>query len=145
MRADPDFATTYRANQAAYLGRIDRVQAELTERVRSLPDRRMIVHHPAWPYFARRFRFQISDEIVTQSGGEPSAHHLQRLVDLIRRERIRVIVSEPQLNPKIPEALARETGARLVVLSPLPGAMPGTETYLDLLRYNVDQLVGVLS
>jgi zinc/manganese transport system substrate-binding protein/zinc transport system substrate-binding protein/manganese/iron transport system substrate-binding protein len=56
-----------------------------------------------------------------------------------------VIVSEPQLNPKIPEALARETGARLVVLSPLPGAMPGTETYLDLLRYNVEQLVNALS
>jgi len=145
MRADPDFATTYRENQAAYLGRLDQVQAELMERVRSLSDRRLIVHHPAWPYFARRFKFQISDEIVTQSGGEPSAHHLQRLVDRIRRERIRVIVSEPQLNPKIPEALARETGARVVVLSPLPGAMPGTETYLDLLRYNVDQLAGALS
>jgi ABC-type Zn uptake system ZnuABC Zn-binding protein ZnuA len=145
MQADPDSAATYRENQAAYLGRIDRVQSELMERVRSLPDRRMIVHHPAWPYFARRFRFQISDEIVRQPGGEPSAHHLQRLVDRIRRERIRVIVSEPQLNPRIPEALARETGARLVVLSPLPGAMPGTETYLDLLRYNVTQLVNALS
>jgi len=145
MKEDPDFASTYRENQAAYLGRIDRVQTELMERVRSLPDRRLIVHHPAWPYFARRFKFQIAGEIVAQAGAEPSAQHLQRLVDRIRRDRIRVIVSEPQLNPKIPEALARETGARLVVLSPLPGAMPGTETYLDLLRYNVEQLVNALS
>jgi zinc/manganese transport system substrate-binding protein len=145
MKEDPDFASTYRENQAAYLGLIDRVQAELMERTRSLPDRRLIAHHPAWPYFARRFGFKIVDEIVAQAGAEPSAHHLRRLVDRIRRDRIRVIVSEPQLNQKIPEALARETGARLVVLSPLPGAMPGTETYLDLLRYNVRQLVNALS
>jgi len=41
--------------------------------------------------------------------------------------------------------LARETGARVVVLSPLPGAVPGTETYVDLLRYNVMQLADALS
>jgi ABC-type Zn uptake system ZnuABC Zn-binding protein ZnuA len=56
-----------------------------------------------------------------------------------------VIVSEPQMNQKIPDVLARETGARIVVLSPLPGAMPGTETYLSLLRYNVIQLANALS
>ena len=40
---------------------------------------------------------------------------------------------------------ACETGARIVVLSPLPGAMPGTETYLSLLQYNVIQLANALS
>jgi ABC-type Zn uptake system ZnuABC Zn-binding protein ZnuA len=67
------------------------------------------------------------------------------LISRIRKEGIRVIVSEPQMNSKIPDVLARETGARIVVLSPLPGAMPGTETYLSLLRYNVMQLANALS
>ena len=104
-----------------------------------------MVYHPAWPYFARRFGFRIVDEVVTQSGGEPSAHHLQTLINRIRKDRIRVIVSEPQISQKIPDMLARETGARVVVLSPLPGAVPGTETYVDLLRYNVMQLADALS
>jgi len=145
IKVDPSHAAEYRDNQAAYLRQLDHLQKDLTERLKTLTDRRILVYHPAWPYFARRFGFHIIDEIVTQAGAEPSAHHLQELIGRIRKEGIRVIVSEPQMNQKIPDVLARETGARIVVLSPLPGAMPGTETYLNLLRYNVMQLANALS
>ncbi|WP_447985414.1 metal ABC transporter substrate-binding protein [Nitrospira sp. Nam74] len=145
IKIDQAHASVYRDNQAAYLRQLDQLQKELTERLKTTKDRRIVVYHPAWPYFARRFGFRIFDEIVTQAGAEPSAHHLQELVSRIRKEGIRVIVSEPQMNSKIPGMLARETGARIVVLSPLPGAMPGTETYLSLLRYNVMQLANALS
>ncbi|MEK9172874.1 MAG: zinc ABC transporter substrate-binding protein, partial [Nitrospirota bacterium] len=57
---------------------------------------------------------------------------------------IKVIVSEPQFNQKVVKALADETGARIVVLSPLPGTIKGTETYLALLTYNVTKLVAAL-
>jgi ABC-type Zn uptake system ZnuABC Zn-binding protein ZnuA len=145
IKIDQAHASIYRDNQAAYLRQLDQLQKELVERLKTTKDRRIVVYHPAWPYFARRFGFRIFDEIVTQAGAEPSAHHLQELISRIRKEGIRVIVSEPQMNSKIPGMLARETGARIVVLSPLPGAMPGTETYLSLLRYNVMQLANALS
>ncbi len=145
IKVDPPHAAEYRDNQAAYLRQLDQLQAELAERLKPITDRRIKVYHPAWPYFARRFGFHIVDEIVNQAGEEPSAHHLQTLVNMIRKERIRVIVSEPQMNQKIPDVLARETGARIVVLSPFPGALPGTDTYLSLLRYNVMQLATALS
>ena len=144
IAVDPAHASVYRDNQAAYLRQLDQLQADLAERLRHLPDRRIIVHHPAWPYFARRFGFQIVGEIVRQAGAEPSAHHIQELIAEIRKNHIRVVVSEPQLNQKIPEVLARETGARVVVLTPLPGGVAGTETYLDMLRYNVLQLAQAL-
>lgn len=145
IKVDPSHASEYRDNQATYLRQLDQLQTDLLERLRPVTDRRILVYHPAWPYFARRFGFHIVDEIVTQSGGEPSAHHLQALINVIRKDGIRVIVSEPQINQKIPDMLGRETGARVVVLSPLPGAVPGTETYVDLLRYNVTQLADALS
>ncbi|HET8580073.1 MAG TPA: hypothetical protein VFL31_03665, partial [Nitrospiraceae bacterium] len=40
--------------------------------------------------------------------------------------------------------LARETGARVVVLTPLPGGIAGIETYLDMLRHNILQLAQAL-
>ncbi|WP_447978781.1 metal ABC transporter substrate-binding protein [Candidatus Nitrospira bockiana] len=143
-KVDPGHAAEYRDNQAAYLRELDQVQTDLIERVKRLPDRRLIAYHPAWPYFARRFGFTIVEHIVTQAGAEPSAHHLQRLVKRIRAGRLKAIVSEPQMNQKVPEMLARETGIRIVVLSALPGGLPGTERYLDFLRYNVTQLIAAL-
>jgi len=144
IQVDPDHAQDYRENQASYLHRLDQVRTELSERVRGLPDKRFIAHHPAWPYFARRFGFQIVGTIQSQSAGEPSAFHIQNLIAMMRKDNIKVVVSEIQLSQKIPELLAKETGARVVVLTTLPGGVPRTETYLDMLRYNVLQLANAL-
>ncbi len=143
-KSDPAHADEYRANHDRYVREIDALEAELAERLRLVTDRRIVVHHPAWPYFAGRFGFEIAGEIVTQSGAEPSARHMQALIKTIREGRIRVIVSEPQLNQKLPQMLARETAARVVVLTAMPGGVPGTATYLDMLRYNVTTLAKVL-
>lgn len=144
IEVDPDHAHEFRQNQAAYLKRLDLIRDELTERVRKLPDRRFVAHHPAWPYFARRFGFQIAGTIQAQSGSEPSAMHIQHLISTIKKQRIRAVVSEIQLSQKLPELLAKETGIRIVVLTTLPGGIPQTETYLDMLRYNVLQLANAL-
>ncbi|MCG3770559.1 MAG: hypothetical protein JW384_01709 [Nitrosomonadaceae bacterium] len=54
------------------------------------------------------------------------------------------MVSEIQLSQKIPDLLAKETGARVVVLTTLTGGLPNTATYIDMLRYNVLQLTNAL-
>jgi ABC-type Zn uptake system ZnuABC Zn-binding protein ZnuA len=142
--ADPAHAADYRANEDRYLRELRALEADLLRQLEPVADRRIVVHHPAWPYFASRFGFQIAGEIVSQSGAEPSARHLQALAKTIREERIRVIVSEPQLNQKLPRILAQEAGARVVVLTAMPGGVPGTDSYLDMLRYNVTKLAEAL-
>jgi len=144
IQIDPAHATEYRTNQASYLRKLDQLQGDLSDRITRLADRRFIAHHPAWPYFARRFGFQIVGTIQPQSGSEPSALHLHGLIATIKKDRIKVVVSEIQLSQKIPELLAKETGVRLVVLTTLPGGLPHTATYLDMLRYNVLQLANAL-
>ena len=143
-QVDPVHTDEYHNNLAAYLQQLDQLQAELSRRVQSLPDRRFIAHHPAWPYFARHFGFEIAGTIQMQSGAESSALHLQSLIATIKKNRIAVIVSEIQLSQRLPSLLAKETRARVVVLTTLPGGLPGTETYLDMLRYNVLQLADAL-
>jgi len=144
MEADPSHTTEYRTNLEAYVQRLSDSERELQRLVATLGDRRIVTSHPAWPYFARRFGFRIEGEIVGQVGAEPTAAHLARLAHRMKSEKIKVIVSEPQLNQKVAQALAEETGARIVLLSPLPGAIKGTETYLSMLRHDIATLVDAL-
>ncbi len=141
IRVNPGSKRYFLMNQAEYIGRIDQVQRVIAEKVRGLPDRRIITHHPAWPYFARRFGFVVADTIISQPGMEPSGRRLAELIRQIRQEKIQVIVSEPQYNDRIPRMLAQETGARLVKLSVMPGTMPGMDSYLDMLEYTADTLI----
>lgn len=144
IEVDPDHAGEFRTNHASYRERLGQVQQELSERTRRLADRRFIAHHSAWPYLAKRFDLHIVDTIHLQAGTEPSAVHLQELIKKIRKENIKVIASEIQLSQRLPELLSRETRTRVVVLTTMTGGLPGTETYLDMLRYNVLQLVKAL-
>jgi ABC-type Zn uptake system ZnuABC Zn-binding protein ZnuA len=144
VRADPARRKIYLANQAAYLKQLDDLQRAIVDLFKNVPNRKIVTHHPAWPYFARRFNLQIRGDIFTQIGSEPSAKRVAGLVRRMKKEGIRVIVSEPQLSPKIPEAIAQETGAAVVVLTPLPGALPGTDDYLSMMRYNAATLAAAL-
>lgn len=144
IEIDPTHADDYRNNQGTYLRQLNHLQNELSERVGLLTDRRFVAHHPAWPYMAKRFGFDIAATIQIHSGAEPSALQIQSLIDKIRKGRLKVIVSEIQLSQKIPHLLSKETKARVVVLTTLPGGLPGTETYIDMLRYNVLQLANAL-
>jgi len=144
ITVDPEHQTDYENNAADYLRQLESLEKDLKTKVAQLKEKKIITHHPAWPYFARRFGFDIRSNILTQIGSAPSAKKLGVLIRQIKKEGISVIVSEPQLNQKIPKILAEETGARVVPLSPLTGAIPGTDRYLDLMRYNVETLVSAL-
>ena len=145
IKLDHSNKRDYLANQAEYLRTLDTLQTDIKRRVKKLSDRRFVSHHPAWPYFARRFGFKIVGNIIEQPGTEPSAKHLSTLTQHIKKEGIKVIVSEPQLNQKIPRILAQETGARIVTLTATPGALPGTNTYTSMLQFNVLKLAEVLA
>lgn len=144
LKIDPAHKDDYMRNQAAYIQDLDRTQQQLMIRLKPLQNKKIITHHAAWAYFARRFGFTIRGSIASQAGDEPSAKHLSDLIRTIKTEKIRVIVSEPQLNPKLPQILAQETGAKVVVLTPIPGALPGAETYRTMIEYDVDQLIDAL-
>ncbi|MBI4715963.1 MAG: zinc ABC transporter substrate-binding protein [Nitrospirae bacterium] len=140
IQADPQGKKIYLANQGTYLGELDALTREISRSLKDLPNRTIVTHHPAWPYFAKRFGLRVAGDIHTQVGSEPSARHIAEMLRLMKKEKVRLIVSEPQLSPKFPQALARETGARIAVLTPLPNGVPGTETYLKMMRYNADQV-----
>ncbi len=143
IRLDPAHQEDYLQNQSSYIVALEKLTADLSNRVAVLRDRSIITHHPAWPYFARRFGFMIRGNIM-QAGSEPSARQMGALIRKIRSEKIKVIVSEPQLSAKIPKMLSEETGARVITLSPLPGAISGTDHYLDFIRHNVETLISAL-
>jgi ABC-type Zn uptake system ZnuABC Zn-binding protein ZnuA len=144
VSTDPAHESDYRTRTEAYLKALRGAENETLERLRRVPHRRVIVHHPAWPYFARRYDIQVAATILMQPGGEPSPRHLSSLIAIMKRNQITVIISEASLNQKVPHLIARETGAHVVILTTLPGGVPGTETYLDMLRYNVVQLAEAL-
>ncbi len=119
VKLDPQGESSYRRRETAYFKRLDSLSRAIEAEVATLSDRRFISFHNAWPYFCRRFGLQVVATVEPIPGQEPSAKELAGLVDLIRREHIKVITTEPQLSSVLPDMLARETGVKVVSLNPL--------------------------
>ena len=119
VKLDPKGESLYREREAAYFVRLDSLSAAISAEFAGLRDRRLITYHDAWPYFARRFGLDIITTVEPIPGQEPSARELARLVDLIQRDHIKAITTEPQLPSALPNMLASETGVKVVVLNPL--------------------------
>ncbi|MDW7709959.1 MAG: metal ABC transporter substrate-binding protein [Deferrisomatales bacterium] len=141
--ADPGGAETYRGNLEAYLARLEALAARLRREAQTLPDRRFLAYHSSWPYFARSLGLEQAGVVAPIPGQEPSARALAALVQRIRRDKLRVLVSEPQLSSKMPDLLAQEAGIRVVTLSTLLGP-EGPESYLELLEHNAQALLRAL-
>lgn len=141
---DPKGERAYAAGAARFTARLDSLSAAIAAAAGGLADRRFISFHAAWPYFARRFGFEVVAAVEPIPGQEPSAQQLARLVDLVGRERIRVVTTEPQLPSALPQMLARETGVRVLALDPLLVGSDGTVDYVAGLGAVADSLVRAL-
>ena len=143
VRADPGHAREYRANAARYLAALEGLDREIEAEVNTWERRQFIAFHPAWVYFGRRYGLEQVAVIERSPGHEPSPKELAQIVETARRIGARAIFAEPQLSPKAAEAIARESGARVLFLDPLGSSLPD-QTYFGMMRHNVAQMAAAL-
>ncbi len=147
-QVDPAGQATYQANADDYATQLDELDAELKAKIEEIPpaNRKLVTFHDAFPYFAKHFGFELIGVILANVGQDPSAADLAALVDKVKAAHVKAVFSEAQFSPRLSETLASEAGIEHVVttlyndaLGPAPA-----DTYLGLMRWNVDQMVPAL-
>jgi ABC-type Zn uptake system ZnuABC Zn-binding protein ZnuA len=146
-RLDPAGGASFAANAKAFGVQMTALRQWGRDLVGTLPaDRRkLIAFHDALPYLARAYGLEIAGVILKAPGQDPSAADIVTLVDAIRANHIRVVVSEVQFSDKLARTIANETGAAIVsdLYDDSLGDPPIT-TYEALVRYDLEHLVAGL-
>jgi ABC-type Zn uptake system ZnuABC Zn-binding protein ZnuA len=101
-----------------------------------------VADHNLWPYFARRFGISVVGFLEPKPGLPPTTRHLQALVDKIKSEGVKVILTSPYFDIRHAQFVSKQTGAKIVPLAHQVGAGPGTDDYIKMIDYNIKQLVG---
>jgi zinc transport system substrate-binding protein len=99
--------------------------------------------HGSLFYFAARYGLKVAGVVEPVPGQEPTARHLAEILDLLRGDDPAVLFAEPQLDPALVRALAREAGVSFYTVDPM-GGTPDTDSYEGLLRQIVATLDGAL-
>lgn len=113
--ADPDATARIDVGAEAYLTKVKAMDARIAKCFAQVPAarRELVTDHDAFGYFAHRYGIDVVGAVIPSqtTQAQPSAGDLARLVDVIRREDVQAVFPESSINPKLAEAIARETGA----------------------------------
>lgn len=148
---DPDGAAQYRNDAVAYIAALDEVHDWTLKQVATLPEERRLLAttHDSLRYFAETYGFTLVGATFGGSiaGQEPSAEEMARIVDTIVEAEINTVFVENAVNDRLARTIAEETGAVIIPgvrTGSLAGPGSGAETYLSMLRSNVELIVGSL-
>ena len=113
----PEHAGSFMVNYNRLLQKIDSLSGQIEQKLAPLKNRNILIFHPALAYYARQFKLeQIPLEM---DGKEPSPKHMKDIVDLARKQNIRIIFIQKEFDAENALQLSREIGGEVVVIDPL--------------------------
>jgi len=150
IAADPADKSAFEANAAAYLRRLDALDAEVKAAIATIPPerRKLVTAHDAFGYFGSAYGVETIAPHGVSTEAEASARDVARIIAQVRAEKIPVVFLENLTDPRLLQRIARESGARIggtLYLDALTDADGPAPTYIEMMRHNVKQLVAALA
>ncbi len=126
--------------------------AEVRSILAAVPEdgRVLVTDHEAYNYFAAAYGFEVAGVVIPggSTDAEPSSTELAALVDVIRTDGVRAVFSNNTVNPRLVDAVARESGTTIRVVQLYEGSVgpqgSGAETYASMMTTNARLIADAL-
>ena len=143
MAADPDNASVYRDNAAAYVAELEALDAYIADALAGIPDdhRVIVTFHDAFGYFASRYDMEVM-AFVGGHGGDVSPDDIVRVLHLVEDKGLPAVFAEPQFSADALEQVARDAGVAVGLIRALTDKT--YPQYIDMMRANADALAELL-
>ncbi len=125
---------------------IDALNTEIASLVNSVPDgnRKLVTGHESMGYFAERYGFKLVGAVIPNlsSQAEISAADMAALIDLVKQNQVKAILTEAGTSVNAVQQVAMATGARVAELSPV--RLPADGSYFTFMRELTNDVVAAL-
>ena len=130
---DQENASVYKSNLKKALKDINKLTKDVKSDLNK--DFKSIVFHDAYQYFEKRFDVNVLGAFTVNTDVLPGAEQLSEIREIIEHDKVTCVFSEPQFNPDIINAVAKDMNINTGVLDPLGATLnPGKDLYFDLIR-----------
>jgi ABC-type Zn uptake system ZnuABC Zn-binding protein ZnuA len=116
VRLDSKNRDAYEQNVAQFIKKAEALDQAIQAATQTIPrnNRRLLTYHDSWPYFARRYGFQVIGAVQPSDFADPSPREVMRLIDQIRREKIPAVFGSEVFPSPVLEQIAREAKSRYI-------------------------------
>ncbi|HEY6393878.1 MAG TPA: metal ABC transporter substrate-binding protein [Candidatus Binataceae bacterium] len=143
--ADPTNKQYFADNLAAFENNLSAAETKWRAEMAPYAGAKFIPYHESWSYFARAFKLEIPEAIESKPGFLPSPSRIQQVIELAKKDNVRVIVTEPYYDVSIAKLIAEQAGIPYLNLTIDVGGSPEQKDYIAMINYIVIQFSKALS
>jgi len=140
----PKDAAYFQQQLATFASRVDEAEKRWLSLMAPYSGTKVVTYHRSFPNFAARFGLDIIGYVEPRPGIPPTPQHTLELIEEMRRQHVTLILVEPYFDLKTPNAIARSTGGRVVVLPPSVGGTKEATDYIALFDYDINLLASAI-
>ncbi|SHI08596.1 zinc transport system substrate-binding protein [Clostridium collagenovorans DSM 3089] len=131
----PEHKATFEENAKNYNAKLTELDNEIRSSIDKLDNKNIIVYHPAFNYYAEDYG--ITMHALEEEGKEATPHTLQDLIDFAKKEDIKVIFYQAEVDSKQAKSFAESIGGVTEMVEPL------APNYIDNLKKMTDTFLKV--
>jgi zinc/manganese transport system substrate-binding protein len=140
----PGDAAYFAERETAFEKRLAEAQKRWDAQMATYKGTKIVTYHRSWPNFVDRFGLDVIGYVEPRPGIPPSPSHTIDLINDMKAKNVKIILVEPYFDLKTPNSIARETGAKVLVMAPSVGAEKEITDYVSLFDYDVKLLGAAL-
>jgi zinc/manganese transport system substrate-binding protein len=143
---DPKNAAVYAANAQAFENRLNAAERAWAGDLAAIKGKPVVAWHTSWRYFAAYNGMNIVAFVEPKPGVPPSPSHLYQVIQTVKRTGAKAIVMEPFYDRKVADLIAKQTGAKVLVLPPSVGGLRNAPVndYVSLMKFDIAQLAAAV-
>ena len=148
--ADAAGCAVYKANAAAYLGKLEALHEEIKAAVASIPEEKRVIitSHDAFFHFEHEYGIKFLAPEGVSTASEASAADVAALIRQVREDKASAIFVENITNQRLIEQIAAETGIAVggtLYSDALSDESGPAATYIEMMRHNVSTIKAAIA
>jgi len=144
IRVSPENRNYFQANLKKFKEKIDAKMKAWENRMADVKGANIIAFHNQWCYFETQFGLHIVDFLEPKPGIPPTPSQLLKVINEVKDNHIKVIITSPYFSTKSADIIARQTGVEVLVLATSVEAFESVRNYFDLFDYNINKILKAL-
>lgn len=142
--APPDEHKFFKERAENFLSRLRDKTKEWKSALAPFRGTKFVSYHRTFSYFAKYFSLDYFGTLEPKPGIPPSTAHIAQLIRNMKEENVPLILLETYYPRKFADMVAKETGAKVVVVPSSVGAMKGVNDYFSLFDTIVSTIIKAL-
>jgi zinc/manganese transport system substrate-binding protein len=133
-------ADYFKKNLDNFNEEIDSNMKNWTSKLSGLKQKNIITFHKSWIYFTDRFGLNVVGNVEPKPGIPPTPSHDASLIQLIKKDNIKIILMENYYSDSAPNHISESTGIKVVKVPVAVYGIEGVDSYIKLIDYIVNQV-----